>query len=96
MSSMKSPSERMKRPRGSPRRESNPAERMTKSGRKASMAGMSFLRKASRMGPRPVPAGKGQLRVVDLPAAAPVSEESPVPGYQGAWWTEKKKTWGSS
>ena len=44
----------------------------------------------------PAPAGNGMFIVLPSPAPRPVSDAAPVPGYNGHWWMEKKKTSGSS
>jgi hypothetical protein len=79
-------------PSGSPRRESNPAEIITSSGRNSRMAGTSLCSNAPRISVRPEPARNGQFMVVPAPAASPVSFAAPVPGYQGDWWVLKKNT----
>ncbi len=44
----------------------------------------------SRISAAPAPAGKGQLMVVPAPEPSPVSEASPVPGYQGDGGAEEQ------
>ena len=93
--SAKSRSVRVKRPSGSPRRESNPAEITTRSVRNRSAAGISEDCTAPKISVRPEPAGNGKFIVVPTPAASPVSSARPVPGYSGHWCVLKKKTVGS-